>query len=260
MALELDRVAVDLSACRAPARRGGRRPSGRRRSRRRWSPCRARAGSRSGSRTAARRRNGARSNALTQRFERSAGSPRPPASTENSPASVPRARGGPPAPPASTSKPGPRLAEEAGTRTRRRRSVTRPLLLPLERASHRLRLGRLGRSPPEITASRAAAQPGGLLRGIVVVGVGGAPVAQPRSASSTKTSGVAQRRPRRARPPGLVVEVRARPILVLRPAAHGLEESAGLRSGSLELTCTVRTPAPRTRARRPSSRSCQASA
>src|ERR671923_14691 len=74
-------------------------------------------------------------------------------STENSPPSLTSSSRWSVRAAASTSYPGPRFAEEAGTRTRRRRTVIgwaeAPGSLPLDRAPHGLGLG-----PPYLVAAQ----------------------------------------------------------------------------------------------------------
>ena len=85
MALDLGGVREQISRAPAPARKGGPRPSARRRSLRRSSPARAPSGISLRIPKSRPSAGCSHSNARTHRFERSAGTSRPPTSTENSP-------------------------------------------------------------------------------------------------------------------------------------------------------------------------------
>ena len=115
--------------------RGGRRRRGRRRSPRRWSRGRGRAGSRcAGERRCRRRGAGSQRPARRgchARWRRSS----PPGSSENSPVSSTSSSRCSETAAAITSYPGPRLAEEAGTRISRRRAVTPGRRLKARRAA-----------------------------------------------------------------------------------------------------------------------------
>src|SRR3954453_8189977 len=162
-----------------------------------------------------------RSNALTQRFSRSAGRPSSPASTSKLPNSVTSSSRWMSSAAARTSKPGPRFAEDAGTLTRRLRSVIGSLL-PLDRASDRVarRVCRLGASEHRI---QRLAHPGRVLIGIHVVRVGGSLVADAKLGIEDVEMRRDLRRPRPRRFLAFVVEIRKRPVLGFDSVAHGLQ-------------------------------------
>ena len=153
--LDLGRLDEDVLGLLGQLVRDGRPRAGRRRSPPRSSRGRPRAGSRCGSGTRSRRRAAATRRRARRDWSGRGERPSPSASTENVPTSSTSSSRCMASAAASTSYPGPRLADEAGTLTSRRRAVRGSP--PLDRAAT-LGLGCAGSRPSSTASSDSRTQ------------------------------------------------------------------------------------------------------